>query len=384
MNLKKLIIFSFISFIFSSNLISQNIEPGAYSFNKYLDKINNKKIAVVANQSSEINGVSLIDILISFDQGIVKIFSPEHGFRGVEDAGAIVNNGVDEKTGISIISLYGKNKKPRSEQLEGVEVVLFDLQDVGVRFYTYISTLHYVMEACAENNIPLIILDRPNPNSHYIDGPILKKEFQSFVGMHPVPIVYGMTIGEYGQMINGEGWLKNGIKCDLTIVEISNYKHSYKYSLPVKPSPNLPNDKSINLYPSLCFFEGTPISAGRGTNSQFQIFGSPDLKSLEYSFTPKPNMGSKNPKFNGVECYGRNLSCTNNLNYINLDWLIEAYSLSSDKSKFFNSFFVKLAGTQTLKKLIIEGRSSDYIRNTWEEDIENFKKVRSKYLIYLE
>ena len=363
-------------------LSAQEIKPGAYQIDEYLHLIKGKKVAIVANQSSEINGTSLVDTLLSLNQNIIRIFSPEHGFRGKADAGAKIDDEIDTKTGLKVISLYGKNRKPKKSQLENIDIMLFDLQDVGVRFYTYISTLHYVMEACAENNIPIIVLDRPNPNAHYIDGPMLEKEHKSFVGMHKVPIVYGMTIGEYANMINGEKWLYEGVKCDLNIVKIKNYNHSLKYKLPLRPSPNLPNSKSINLYPSLCFFEGTPISAGRGTEMQFQIFGAPEFKNMNFEFTPKPNFGSKSPKFNGLKCYGKNLSDVTYLSEINVSWLIEAYNSYPNKDKFFNNFFKKLAGTNKLQKQIEHGKSPEEIRESWQSDLTTFKIVRAKYLLY--
>ena len=363
-------------------LSAQEIKPGAYQIDEYLHLIKGKKVAIVANQSSEINGTSLVDTLLSLNQNIIRIFSPEHGFRGKADAGAKIEDEIDTKTGLKVISLYGKNRKPKKSQLENIDIMLFDLQDVGVRFYTYISTLHYVMEACAENNIPIIVLDRPNPNAHYIDGPMLEKEHKSFVGMHKVPIVYGMTIGEYANMINGEKWLYEGVKCDLNIVKIKNYNHSLKYKLPLRPSPNLPNSKSINLYPSLCFFEGTPISAGRGTEMQFQIFGAPEFKNMNFEFTPKPNFGSKSPKFNGLKCYGKNLSDVTYLSEINVSWLIEAYNSYPNKDKFFNNFFKKLAGTNKLQKQIEHGKSPEEIRESWQSDLTTFKIVRAKYLLY--
>ena len=363
-------------------LSAQEIKPGAYQINDYLKLLDGKKVGIVANQSSELNSTSLVDTLISLNQNIVRIFSPEHGFRGKADAGAKIDDEVDAKTGLKVISLYGKNRKPKNKQLEGIDIMLFDLQDVGVRFYTYISTLHYVMEACAENNIPVIILDRPNPNAHYIDGPMLEEKYKSFVGMHKVPIVYGMTIGEYGRMINGEGWLKDGLKCDLSVIKINNYNHSMKYKLPVRPSPNLPNEKSINLYPSLCYFEGTPISAGRGTEMQFQIFGAPELKGMDFKFTPQPNFGSKKPKFNGVECFGKDLRKEEYLSKINITWVIEAYQVYPNKDKFFNNFFKKLAGTEKLQQQIIEGKTADQIKLSWQEGLNEFKVTRSKYLLY--
>jgi uncharacterized protein YbbC (DUF1343 family) len=372
------------------------IKTGAEKTHLYLDLLKGRNVAVVANQTSVIykeyrnknqKSRHIVDSLISLGVNIKKVFAPEHGFRGKADAGEAVTDGFDKKTNISIVSLYGKNKKPTAAQLQNIDVVIFDIQDVGARFYTYISSLHYVMEACAELGIQLIILDRPNPNAHYIDGPVLELEHRSFVGMHKVPVVYGMTIGEYGQMINGEKWLKDGIQCDLKVIPLENYTHKTEYPLPIKPSPNLPNDKSINLYPSLCFFEGTNVSVGRGTNKQFQIIGSPfhRLKRHWFDFTPKPNEGAKYPKHNGKICYGYNLRKEQKLNKIELKWLIDFYRVHKNYSKekeFFNNFFTKLAGTKKLQEQIENGLSEQEIRKTWEKGLEEFKIVREKYLIY--
>ncbi len=326
----------------------------------------------------------MVDTLLTLNIDVKTVLAPEHGFRGTADAGELIKDGIDTKTGVPIISLYGDNKKPKLEQLKNIDLIIFDIQDVGARFYTYISTLHYVMEACAEANIPVLILDRPNPNGQYIDGPILDMEHKSFVGMHPIPVVHGMTIGEYAQMINGEKWLKNGIQCQLTIIPIKNYTHQMRYSLPIKPSPNLPNDKSINLYASLCFFEGTNVSVGRGTNKQFQIFGSPFLDStnFKFTFTPKPNEGAKYPPHQDKVCYGMDLTTTENLKNINLNWLILSYQNSSNKSEFFNSFFTKLAGSKKLQQEIEAGKNESDIKASWQEGLEAFKKTRSKYLLY--
>lgn len=373
-----------------------HILTGANQWKKYMDLLTDKKIGIVANQTSIVNdtlethnGVQivdfhLVDFIYEFDKHVAKVYAPEHGFRGKVDAGEFIKDGVDAKTGVPIISIYGKSKKPSKEQLEGIDIMVFDIQDVGARFYTYISTLHYVMEACAENNIPVIVLDRPNPNGHYIDGPILEPEHTSFVGMHPIPVVHGMTIGEYAKMIHGEGWLANKVQCDLTVIAMENYTRDMSYSLPVKPSPNLPNDVSINLYPSLCFFEGTPISAGRGTEQQFQIFGSPDLpkETYNYSFTTQANEGSKYPKFKGIPCNGLDLSNTEKLNQINLDWLIEAYNVSKNKKAFFTDYFTTLAGTTQLQKQIEQGRSASEIRASWETGLKEFDEKRKPYLIY--
>ncbi|MGO3706842.1 exo-beta-N-acetylmuramidase NamZ family protein [Mesonia hippocampi] len=366
-----------------------DIKIAANQTEKYLPLLQDKKVGVVANQTSIIykenkKYIHLVDSLLNRDIAIQKVFSPEHGFRGNADAGEHVKNALDKKTGLPIISLYGKNKKPNAEQLADIDIILFDIQDVGVRFYTYISTLHYVMEAAAEANIPVIVLDRPNPNAHYIDGPILEEAHKSFVGMHPVPIVYGMTIGEYACMINEEKWLKNNVSCQLTIIPLENYTHQTSYELPIKPSPNLPNAKAINLYPSLCFFEGTNVNAGRGTTKQFQVFGSPWLAKnhFDYQYTPQPNFGAKNPKNKGKLCYGRNLENTSYLNHIELKWLIEAYQNTKNKNLFFTNFFEKLAGTSALRKQIETHTTASEIRKSWQKGIDNFKKTRSKYLIY--
>jgi uncharacterized protein YbbC (DUF1343 family) len=370
-----------------SVIVKTNVLPaintGADNFEAYLPLLNNKKIAIVTNQSGLLsNNTHIVDFLLDKNIAIQKIFAPEHGFRGTADAGEHVVDGKDAKTGLPIISLYGDNKKPKPAQLIGIDVMVFDLQDVGARFYTYISSLHYVMEACAENNITLIILDRPNPNGNVMDGPILEKEFASFVGMHPIPVLHGMTIGEYGQMINGQKWLKNDIQCKLTVIPCINYNHGVSYSLPVKPSPNLPNDQAINLYASLCFFEGTNVSVGRGTEKQFQIYGSPYLPKNSFSFIPKPNVGAQNPVYNGVKCFGEDLSAIGKVNQLELKWLIKAYQTTNDKSKFFNAFFTKLAGTKKLQAQIENAVPEEEIRKSWEKGLIEFKEMRSQYLIY--
>ena len=361
------------------------IRTGADNYEKYLPLLKNKKAGIVTNQTGILtNKTHLVDFLLEKKIAIQTIFAPEHGFRGTADAGEHIVDGKDAQTGLSIISLYGDNKKPKPAQLAGIDVMIFDLQDVGARFYTYISSLHYVMEACAENGIPLIILDRPNPNGSIVDGPLLEKEFTSFVGMHPIPLLHGMTIGEYGKMINGEKWLKNAAQCKLTVIPCVNYNRKMQYSLPVKPSPNLPNDQSINLYASLCFFEGTNVSVGRGTEKQFQIYGSPFLakNNFTFTFTPKPNFGAKDPVHNGKECFGEDLSSYPKLTRLELKWLIKAYQNTGDKTKFFNSFFTKLAGTKKLQTQIENGTPESKIRQTWQKDLTSFKKMRTKYLIY--
>lgn len=373
------------------NLIQKTQETiiGANQTNAYLPLLKGKNVGVVGNQTSVIfkeNGTytHLVDSLLAEKIQVKKVFSPEHGFRGKADAGEKVVDGIDKKTGIPIVSLYGNNKKPSNKQLQGLDYVVFDIQDVGVRFYTYISTLHYVMEACAENNIPLLVLDRPNPNGHYIDGPILEKEMQSFVGMHPVPIVHGMTIGEYAQMINGEKWLKNKAVCDLMVIKMKNYNKQKSYSLPIKPSPNLPNDQAINLYPSLCFFEGTDVNAGRGTSTQFQVFGSPNLDQdfFDFNYTPQPNEGAKHPKNEGELCYGKNLNQEKKLHQINLGWLIEAYKHTKNKEDFFNTFFKKLAGTNQLQQQIENGKNEKEIKASWQNGLNMYKKMSENYLLY--
>ena len=381
---------TFLFFVFAfgqNNIVGQTrISPGAESFKVYLSRLKNKKVGVVAHQASLLfnksNNQHLVDFLKENDIEIKKIFAPEHGFRGKADNGEKIGDYYDNETEVPIISLYGKNKKPSKESLKNLDIVIFDLQDVGVRFYTYISTLHYVMEACAEMKIPVIVLDRPNPNLHYIDGPVLEEEYSSFIGMHPVPIVYGMTIGEYALMINGEGWLKNDVVAELEIIPIKNYTRKSVYELPKRPSPNLPNSQSIALYPSLCLLEQTVISVGRGTEKQFQIFGHPDLNINNYTFKPLPNFGSKNPKHNGIVCFGKNLSKVPKPEKIELKWLMEAYSYFPKPESFFLKGFNNIAGNNELKKQLISFSSENEIRKSWEPKLELFKKIRKKYLIY--
>ena len=371
------------------------IMVGAEQPEKYLPLLARKNVGIIANQTSVLINAEkaekepgqmthLVDFLLAKGVSIPKVFAPEHGFRGKADAGETIKDGKDAKTGLSIISLYGKNKKPSAEQMKDLDIMVFDIQDVGARFYTYISTLHYVMEACAEANIPLIILDRPNPNGNYIDGPILKPAFKSFVGMDPVPVVHGMTIGEYAQMINGQGWLVANESCKLTVIPVKNYTHATSYSLPVKPSPNLPNDFAVNLYPSLCFFEGTFVSAGRGTDMQFQIFGAPSLPEdrFPFSFTPQPNKGSKDPKFKGQLCHGKDLREMPKLDKLNLEWLMEAYVANGKKKDFFNDYFNKLAGTDKLQQQIEQGYTYREIRKTWLKGLQEYDAMRRKYMIY--
>ena len=370
-------------FQFSHSVFSQEIIQGAERVDFYFNKLNDKKIAIIANNTSVIKtskgSTHIIDTLIARGLSVSKIFSPEHGFLGDKDDGekfedAYYNN-------IEIISLYGENRRLKDDDIEDIDIIIFDIQDVGVRFYTYLSTLHYAMESAARKNKKFIIMDRANPNSFYIDGPILDLKNSSFIGLHPVPIVYGMTIGEYGLMINGEGWLENNLKVDLEVIKLKNYNHKLKYEPPIRPSPNLPNIQSIYLYPSLAFLEKTEVSVGRGTTIQFQIYGHPDFKG-DFSFTPQPNFGSQYPKLKGVLSYGEDLRNYKTSNMIELKWLINSFTQIDDKNNFFRSDFDKLSGTSNLKKQIIEGLSESEIRDSWKEGLEKFKKIRKKYLLY--
>lgn len=373
---------------YSSSAQNEKIIVGAEQTSLFVPILLHKNIAIVANHSSTIGTVHLVDSLKNLKIKIKKIFCPEHGFRGEGDAGEFISNHNDKKSGLPVISLYGSHKKPTVKDLKGIDVVIFDMQDVGVRFYTYISTMHYVMEACAEQNITLIVLDRPNPNGFYVDGPMLDTSYSSFVGLHPVPLVHGMTIGEYAKMINGEKWLKNGVECNLKVIPCKNYSHKLMYTLPTRPSPNLPNQTAVYLYPSLGLFEGTTISVGRGTDYPFQVFGHPLLPNKGFSFIPTEKIGaSKNPPFKNEQCYGVDLRDFSSDYFrdnhcINLDWLLYAYNMFSDKKTFFNNFFNNLAGSGELKKQIIQGLDAESIRKTWAEPIESFKKVRKKYLLY--
>jgi len=367
------------------------IIPGADRTELYVDYLRGKNIGMVVNQTSVIgkNLIPSVDSLLKSGINIKKIFGPEHGFRGDASNGATVNDSSDPKTGLPVISLYGKHYKPTPADLKGLDLMIFDVQDVGARFYTYISTLHYVMEACAENNIELMILDRPNPNGFCIDGPVLDTAYRSFVGMHPIPIAHGMTIAEYAQMINGEGWLKNHLQCKLKIIKVANYKHSDKYVLPVNPSPNLNTNQSVLLYPSLCLFEGTVLSVGRGTYNPFVQVGHPLLKGkYTYKFTPVSIPGmSEDPPQKSQVCYGIDLKNYNTdalrvTGKLNLTWLIELYKAYPDKSHFFNAYFTKLAGTDKLKKQIEAGESEQQIRDSWEPALSKYKTMRHKYLLY--
>ncbi len=382
---KNTFLFAFLCLLLGGNPLQAQIFPGAQQTAQYLPLLKNKKVGVVAHAASEIyhkgKATHLIDSLLAHNIDIKRIFAPEHGFRSREDNGAIIKDEIDSLTQLPIISLHGKNKKPQAEQLEDLDIIVFDLQDVGARFYTYLSTLHLVLEACAESNIPLLILDRPNPNGHYVDGPVMEDEFKSYLGMHNVPIVHGLTLGEFAHMINEEGWLNNKIKCDLRVIKIEGYTHQSTYNLPVRPSPNLPNAKAINLYPSLCLFERTVVSIGRGTEQQFQIYGHPSFKG-DFSFTPQPNFGAKYPKLEGEKCIGKNLQSHPRLNRFELKWLIEAYRQYPEKESFFISRFAYLAGTKKLEDQIKNGWSEREIRNSWEPQLSKFKTMRKKYLLY--
>ncbi len=373
----------------SSSGKDREILPGAWRTEEYFPELKGKRVAVAGNHTSMVRDVHLVDTLLSSGLDVVKIFSPEHGFRGRSAAGEMVESGRDPDTGLPVVSLYGTNRRPTQEQLSDVDVIVFDIQDVGARFYTYISTMTYIMEEAAQLDLPVIILDRPNPNGHYVDGPVLEPEYSSFVGLHPVPVVHGMTIGEYAMMVNGEGWLKHNKQCDLHIVTVKNYTHLSRYTLPIPPSPNLPNMRSISLYPSLCFFEGTVISIGRGTDKPFQVYGHSRLpaSSYAYRFTPQSITASPNPPQLGKECLGVDLSykptdALKQKDQINLDYILDAFRNFPDKKDFFNSFLENLAGNSNLRQQIIEGYTACEIRETWQKDLKDFKQIRSKYLLY--
>ena len=399
----KIIYITFCLVLCSLTAMAQS--PAAEYPEDYIPLLKNKNVGLVGNHTSLVDNKNLLflvgnpppfehrskhllDVLIENNINVVKIYAPEHGFRGTAAEGEKIDHSVDSKTGTPIISLYGSNKKPTSDQLKGIDYMVFDMQDVGTRFYTYLSTMHYIMEACAENNIPLIVLDRPNPNGFYVDGPILEPEHKSFVGMHPIPIVHGMTLGELAQMINGEGWLKNAVKCDLEVVKCHDYSHSSHYRLPIKPSPNLPNMVAIYLYPSLCLFEGTVLSVGRGTDFPFQLFGHPNFegkKGYEFTFDPKQTTGTIKPLLNGQSCYGKDLRSMPVLHEeLYLDWLIDAYKDFEPKDKFFTSYFNTLSGTRKLRQQIESGKTAAEIKESWSDGLQSFKIMRKKYLLYNE
>lgn len=370
----------------TKDIYPKDIRTGAEQTELYFPIINGKSIAIVANQTSTIKNIHLVDSLFKAGFSIKKVFCPEHGFRGQAEAGEKVGDVKDSKTGIPVISLYGKNYKPQKKDLKGIEIIIFDIQDVGARFYTYISTMTYVMEACAENNILFIVLDRPNPNGFYIDGPVLEKEYKSFIGLHSVPVVHGMTMAEYAGMVNGEGWLKNGVKCKLKCIPIAGYDHGLFYQLPVKPSPNLPDMKSIYLYPTICLLEGTKLSIGRGTDKPFQYVGHPSLKG-DIKFTPVARPGfALNPPLKDTLCNGYDLGSKaetiKQTKELNISFILKIYKEMPDKTGFFISSFNILAGNSKLKEQIINGVSEADIRNSWKPGIEKFKIIRKKYLLY--
>lgn len=370
--------------------VTDSILTGANQVDKFLPELRTKKIGLMVNQTSMRNDEHIVDYFISEGVNIIRIFAPEHGFRGEADAGAVIKDGVDISTGISVVSLYGQKKKPSDKDLADIDIVIFDIQDVGVRYYTYISSLHYLMEACAEQGVEVYILDRPNPNGHYVDGPVLDTAYKSFVGMHPVPVVHGMTVGEYALMIKGEKWINKAVDLKLTIIPCKNYRKSMRYDLPVRPSPNLPNTRSILLYPQLCLFEGTDISIGRGTDRQFQLVGHPLLhEAYNFYFTPKSGPGASYPKHDNQKCYGIDLTELNTQEIfesksMGLDILTEVYRSFPNKSNFFlkNNFFDKLAGGPTLRNQIIEGLDPETIKSSWQLGLKEYKLMRSDYLMY--
>lgn len=363
--------------------IKEKLQTGAEQIDELLKKLRGRRVGLVVNYTAMVGNTHLADTLKSRGVNVVKILAPEHGFRGTAAAGEYVKDGIDSKTGLPVISLYGKDRKPTPAHLEDIDVIVFDIQDVGVRFFTYIGTLHYVMEACAENDKEVIVLDRPNPNGNYIDGPVLKMEFKSFIGMHPVPVVHGMTIGEFARMINGERWLDGNRVCKLDVIPLKNWTHADSYSLPVKPSPNLPNDQAIQLYPSICFFEGTVLSLGRGTEMPFQVIGHPQLRNFSFQFTPVSIEGmAKNPPQENKLCFGLDLRTVEVPDTIALHYLLDMYNAFPDKEKFFIPFFERLAGNAELREQIKQGWSEEKIRATWQADLEKYKQVRKKYLLY--
>ncbi len=371
-------------FIFSCLACSeaQELKLGAERMEEYLPLLEGKRVALVVNQTSTIDKTHLVDTLLSRGVNVVKVMAPEHGFRGEAPDGEKIDDSKDAKTGVPIVSIYGSSKKPSPEMLADVDVLVFDIQDVGIRFYTFISTMHYVMEAAAENNKQVIVLDRPNPNGMYVDGPVKDDDINGFVAMHPIPIVHGLTVGELAEMINAEGWLANQVKCKLTVIEMEDWDHSQTYSLPIKPSPNLPNDNAIALYPSLGLFEGSVVSVGRGTDHPFEVIGHPDFKLGSYTFTPQPNEGSKYPPLEGQECYGQSFVGTDAPRELTLKYLIEYHKALKDDTTFFRDYIDLLSGTKEFRKQVEAGWTEEQIKTTWQPKLNEYKAMRKKYLLY--
>ncbi len=359
------------------------VQMGIHQLDKVVAATEGKRVGLLVNNTAALGNVHLVDLLLTLKVNVKKVFAPEHGFRGTADAGETVTDSKDPNTGLPIVSLYGNNKKPTAAQLADIDIVIFDIQDVGTRFFTYISSLHYLMEACADNKKKVIVLDRPNPNGHYVDGPVLQPELKSFVGMHPIPIVHGLTVGELAQMINGEGWLAGGKKCDLEIVRMLFYTHATPFTVPIKPSPNLPTQHGILLYPTTCLFEGTALSVGRGTQTPFEVIGHPALTQFTFQFTPISIPGmAKQPPFQDQRCFGWDFREAKPESRIQVQWLIDAYQAFPEKEKFFIPFFDKLAGTAILKEQIQQGLSEQQIRESWKRDLEAYQSMRQKYLLY--
>ena len=387
--MKRSVFFVMFLMITCNLFAEKKVIVGAERCSEYLPKLKDKVVGIVTNHTGMIGNTHIVDSLTALGINIKSVFAPEHGFRGNADAGENVSNYRDSKTGINVISIYGANKRPKDEYIKQLDVVIFDIQDVGLRYYTYLSSMHYVMDACASNDVEMIVLDRPNPNGFYVDGPILDKKHTSFVGMHPIPIVHGMTLGELARMINGEDWLPEGKQCKLTVIPCLNYTHQTRYELPVKPSPNLPNMRAIYLYPSLCYFEGTPLSIGRGTPFPFQVIGHPALKNKSFSFTPESTEGAKNPPLKNQKCYGYDLRTEPAdeeiwRNGIDLSYVVDCYKQLNLGLKFFLPIFDKLTGVDYVREMIIAGESADSIKAKWKDDVEKFKTERRKYLLYEE
>ncbi|MBG8551948.1 exo-beta-N-acetylmuramidase NamZ family protein [Hymenobacter guriensis] len=369
--------------ILAAEPVTAPLVVGAARFDQYLPLLKGKRVGLVVNQTARVGRAYLVDTLLTKGVDVTVIFAPEHGFRGEAADGATIKDGKDARSGRPVRSLYGATKKPTPEMLQNVDVLVFDIQDVGTRFYTFISTMHYVMEAAAEQNKEVLVLDRPNPNGWYVDGPVLEPQHKSFVGMHPIPVVHGLTVGELAKMINGEKWLASGRQCRLTVVPVQGYTHATRYELPVRPSPNLPNAHAVALYPAICLFEGTDVSVGRGTDAPFELIGAPTQPAPRpFSFTPRPNAGSPTPPQNGKLCYGEDLRQTGNEVGFTLKYLLDYYRQSTAKEKFFGKYFEQLSGTSTLRQQVVAGKSEQEIRASWEPALGQYKALRQKYLLY--